>query len=147
MRKAALARLWGVQGGKASGQGQGGRGPEKLREGGQEGTKKHFTHPAGIAGPWTRCGKGVRASCPGAWGYPWHKGLGFRCLKGRVEENVFRYPAHRGRYRPPCCGRRASDLGRLVPSRSKGLSAAPQRRGWALSLGFRVLGFTLKPNN
>ena len=28
------------------------------------------------------------------------------------EENVFRYQAHRGRYRPPCCGRRASDLGR-----------------------------------
>ena len=34
----------------------------------------------------------------------------------------------------------ASDLGRLVPSRSKGLRAAPQRRGvaWALSLRLRV---------
>ena len=47
------------------------------------------------------------------------------------KDNVFRYRAHRGRYRPPCCGRRASDLGRHVPLRSKGLSAAPQRRGAA----------------
>ena len=39
------------------------------------------------------------------------------------EENVFRCRAHRGRYRSPCCGRRAGDLGRL--------SAAPQRRGAA----------------
>ena len=34
---------------------------------------------------------------------------------------------------------------RLVPSRSKGLSAAPQHRGaaWALSLGLRVTGLGL----
>ena len=31
----------------------------------------------------------------------------------------------------PGCGRRASDLGRLSPSMSKGLSAAPHRRGAA----------------
>ena len=104
---------------------------------------------AGFRGPMAQRAKekpGARAAEPGRGllkGSAGHPKTGF--LQGHVllfsrtgpEENVFRHRAHRGRYRPPCCGRRASDLRRLAPSRSKGLSAAHQRRGAAsaLSLG------------
>ena len=59
-------------------------------------------------GPWARCGEGS-----GSWGPESHH--------SRVSEKVATDPHAVGG---------ASDLG-LVPARSKGLSAAPQRRGAA----------------
>ena len=102
----------------------------KVRPGqGGQGRPRHIEHPL----CWTSLrplvpgavARGSGSSCPGALG------ASHLLAERNTLENVFRYRAHRGRYGPPCCGRRASDLGRLVPSRSKGLSAAPQRRGAA----------------
>ena len=61
---------------------------------------------AGLKPPAARCGEGSKTFWAGGLGVP------------RKCQNVFRYRAHGGC--SPSCGRQASDLGRLAPSRSKG---------------------------